>query len=235
MQDIEYTKLIADRIEGWLTEGEGTFLYNTAKNCSGKGVILEIGSWKGKSTVWLAKGSKAGNKIKVYAVDPHKGGHEHKTLKLKSTFEEFKRNMRNARIDDFVVPIVKTSKEAAESWNKPIEFLWIDGSHKQKDVLTDFKKWEPFLVEGGVIAFDDTLTGGPKAVVDKHLHNSNKFKVLGFVNDTTFAKKVKSLSTFDRVRNKYILLLKTLYYNTGKLNLPMPLRKIGNKLSTTLQ
>ena len=70
----EIVKNIFDRVKGLLEEEEGEFLYNIAKDCKGrKGAIVEIGSWKGRSTICLGKGSKAGNKIKIYAIDPHRG------------------------------------------------------------------------------------------------------------------------------------------------------------------
>lgn len=54
----EEIKKLVERVDGWLTHGEGGLLYNLAKNCKGNGVIVEIGSWKGKSTIWLGAGSK---------------------------------------------------------------------------------------------------------------------------------------------------------------------------------
>ena len=75
--NIEETKKFADKAEGWLSDREGEILYNLAKNCKGKGVIVEIGSWEGKSTIWIGSGSKNGNKVKIYAIDPHTGSSEH--------------------------------------------------------------------------------------------------------------------------------------------------------------
>jgi len=49
---IEQIKLLTRNVDGFLDEKEGILLYNLAKNCTGKGVIVEIGSWKGKSTIW---------------------------------------------------------------------------------------------------------------------------------------------------------------------------------------
>ena len=69
-------KELIQHIDGWLTDEEAKLLYKLAKNC--KGVIVEIGSWKGKSTICMAKGSKAGNNVKIYAIDPHVGSSEHK-------------------------------------------------------------------------------------------------------------------------------------------------------------
>jgi len=157
--EIEHVKEATDKVEGWLTDAQGEFLYNAAKNCQGRGVIVEIGSWKGKSTIWLAKGSKAGSNVKIYAIDPHTGSSGHKKKRGEVwTFEEFKQNIKRANVEDIVVPVVKTSEDAERDWDgKPIELLWIDGEHEYEMVKLDFDLWSPYLVEGGTIAFHDTI------------------------------------------------------------------------------
>ena len=64
-------KRIARQVDGFLTDNEGELLHNFAKRCTSKGTIVEIGSWKGKSTIWLGNGSKKGNRATVYAIAPH--------------------------------------------------------------------------------------------------------------------------------------------------------------------
>jgi len=64
-------------VEGWLARAEGKLLYRLAKRCTGRGVIVEIGSWKGKSTIWLASGSRAASRSKVHSIDPHTGSPQH--------------------------------------------------------------------------------------------------------------------------------------------------------------
>ena len=86
--DFQKINNIAREIDGWLTLKEGKLLYNLSKK-NDNGVIVEIGSWKGKSTIYLAHGSKNGKKNKVYAIDPHEGLTEVYS-KEKSTFKELK-------------------------------------------------------------------------------------------------------------------------------------------------
>ncbi len=221
---INEIKKIVDKIDGWLTDEEGEFLYNLAKNCKGKGVIVEIGSWKGKSTIWLGKGSLEGNKVKVYAVDPHTGSPEHQKENEKIwTFEEFKRNIKNAKVDDIIVPLVKTSEESAKNFKETVEFIFIDGAHEYELVKLDFDLWFPKVISQGFIAFHDTIVwAGPKKVVSDLVYKSKYFKNVGFVNSITFAQKVKQNSVKDRIRSYYVLLLKNLYEFTGKLHLPKP-------------
>ena len=95
---IKETRKTVEDVPGWLTRSEGKLLFNLAKSCAGRGVIVEIGSWKGKSTIWLAKGSQAGQNAKVYAIDPHAGTSEHRRQGKISTFEEFERNISQAGV-----------------------------------------------------------------------------------------------------------------------------------------
>ena len=125
--DVKEIKKLVDTLDGWLFEGEGELLYNLAKKSKGNGVIVEIGSWKGKSTIWIGNGSKRGKKIKIYAIDPHIGSSEHQETDDKVwTFEEFQKNIKAAKVNDIINPIVKTSEEVAKDFNKPVEFIFID-------------------------------------------------------------------------------------------------------------
>lgn len=230
--NIEETKKLANKIEGWLSDREGETLYNLAMNCKGKGVIVEIGSWKGKSTIWIGNGSKNGKKIKVYAIDPHKGSSEHQKENKKIwTFEEFKNNIKKAKLDDIIVPLVKTSEEAAKNFNKPVEFIFIDGAHEYEFVKLDFDLWFPKVVNGGIIAFHDTIGcwSGPKKVVADCVYKSKHFKDVKFVDTITFARKVNQNTLKDRIKNRYVLLLKNSYELISKLYLPKPIRVLGKK------
>ena len=105
---IDWDEVIAQikSIDGFLTESEARCLYLLAQSCGG--TIVEIGSWKGKSTVCLALGSKAGDKGKVFAIDPHQGLSDdcaqlHLPEKSESIFRE---NIKRAQVDDIVIPLV---------------------------------------------------------------------------------------------------------------------------------
>ena len=229
--NIEETKKIANKIEGWLTDEEGETLYNLAKNCKG-GVIVEIGSWKAKSTVWIGNGSKEGNKVKIYAIDPHTGSSEHQKENKKIwTFEEFLKNIKVQKLDDLIIPIVKTSEEAAKNFDQPVGFIFIDGAHEYEFVKLDFDLWFPKVINGGVMAFHDTLGWkGPKKVVAKCIYKSKHFKNVKFVGSITFAQRVKENTLKDRIKNRYVLFLKNLCEFAGKLHLPKPIRIIGKKI-----
>lgn len=253
-QEIGEIKKLVEKIDGHhsVSDREGEFLYNVSKNCVGKGVIVEIGSWKGRSTIWLGRGSKAGNKVKVYAIDPHTGAPIHREIYGRVwTFEEFKRNIKTSNVDDVVMPVVKTSEEAEKDWNEPVELLWIDGNHEYKFVKLDFDKWSPHLIDGGIIAFHDTIfhtMTGPKKVVVENLYKSDKFVDIGLIGSITFAKRVNRNSVKDRLKNKYALLLRYIYqlprpkYDLflrfvyeHRRYLPHPIIELGKKIVKRIQ
>jgi predicted O-methyltransferase YrrM len=218
---------IFDRIQGLLEEKEGELLYNIAKDCRAeKGVIVEIGSFKGRSTTCLGKGSKAGNQVRVYAIDPHMGSSVHEFFNIQQTHEEFKKNIKIAGIDDLVFPIFKTSEEAAKIFHEPIEFLFIDGNHEYENVKLDFLSWYPKVIYGGIIAFHDQLFFGPRRVIEKYVHMSKHFKVLGIIDSILYAQKVKKNSLKDRLINILLLFVFRCSGLYHKLPFPKPITKL---------
>ncbi len=190
-------------VEGWLEESEGAYLYSLAQHFSKLGCIVEIGSWKGKSTIWLAKGSESVGGEKVYAIDPHTPDG--------SSEKAFRENIKKAGVESIVVPLVMSSIEAVQKWDKPIGFLWIDGDHKYRGVLSDFFGWYPHVVDGGVIALHDTLNRkGVKRLVQGQIQplvRQDRMLVLGQVVETLAVKKVRPLSRFARAKRSLILFL----------------------------
>ena len=194
---------------------EGKLLYRLAKQCSGRGVIVELGSWKGYSTIWLAKGSLARGSVAaspVYAVDTYAGfagNHNDKN----STYASFVTNIMNAGVDSKVIPLVMSSEAAERIWGDiPIELLWIDGDHD--DIEADFAIWCPHLVIGGTIALHDTVAWPsmlPYKVTVKELYKSGRFTDVKRVGCLTYARKAGRASGTERLRNYFALWRRYVY------------------------
>jgi len=209
-------------VGGWLTEAEGLSLYNAAKKIKHGNVVVEIGSWKGKSTICLGDGSKDGNKVKIFAIDPHIGSSEHQKMfnKKVDTFEEFKQNINRAGIAEFVEPIRDTSENAARNFNQKIEFAFIDGAHEYSFVRLDFKLWFPRVMNGGVLAFHDSWHFiGPNLATAILLLTSSKIKNPRLVDTITYFEKVERNSLFDRLKNIIFVIYRTLFGISGFLRL----------------
>jgi len=202
-------------IEGLISEIEGKRLYQLAKNCGG--TIVEVGSWKGKSTVCLALGSKAGKGGRVFAIDPHKGLQDEcaEVHQPGGTELIFRENIKRAKVDDIVVPLVMKSEEAADGWTEPLSLLFIDGAHDYENVMLDFNLWEPSLTEGSIIAFHDALYSlghnypGIRNIVTSNILTSPRFSNVQFCGSIVYATKSRA-----SVKGHFLKLQKLLLYYT---------------------
>jgi predicted O-methyltransferase YrrM len=195
-----------------VSEKEGRLLAKLAQSCVGSGVIVEIGSWKGYSTLWLAKGSLKGRHIQIFAIDPHTGSAVHHEMYGEvNTYDMFINNITKAGVSSLVEPIKLTSVEAQRIWQgKSIELLWIDGDHEATD--KDFELWYPYLINSGIIALHDTTTWlVPRMVALEKIYQSGNFCDIDRVGSITFARKTASLSEVDKRRNKLALQRRMMY------------------------
>jgi MMP 1-O-methyltransferase len=206
MPDSDFRNLLAS-VDGWLTDAEAVLLFRLARQCTGRGAIVEVGSWKGKSTIALGHGSRAGSSALIHAVDPHVGSPEHKSMfGHVSTFDQFSENVARAGVSDLVRPIVRPSDEAARDFQHPVELIFIDGAHEYDAVKLDFDVWFPKVVEGGVMAFHDSSYQdnrwpGPTRLVEEALFMSPHFRHVRRVDSITYGKKVARASAAERLGN----------------------------------
>jgi predicted O-methyltransferase YrrM len=153
-------------IEGWISDIEGYVLYRLARDGEGEGAIVEIGSWMGKSTAWLAAGSMARGREPVHAVDTFEGSPEHQdTAVLReegTTYRRFSENLARVGVFEHVAPRVARSLDAAAGWDgQPIRLLFIDGDHSYAAVKADLEAWLPSVTPGGYVVFDDVIEAFP--------------------------------------------------------------------------
>ena len=177
---------------GFLTEREGRFLVMAAACAPARGVILEIGSFKGKSTVGLADVARHYGFGTVVAVDPHTAPSEtDPSLAGQATsWDDFLATLRSANVEAHVEPHRAYSQDLAQSWDRPLRLLWIDGDHTYEGVRRDFDLFSPFLVEGAIIAFHDTLHefDGPLRVFVEQVLESDRFGAAGFSGSIGWAQ-----------------------------------------------
>ena len=184
----------AKDVPGFLLENEARFLGMMADCAPRDGVIVEIGSFKGKSAVMLGKLAEHYGFGPIVAIDPHNFNNaelaEHRAAPGATSFDEFLRNVEAAGVGRYVEVHRAFSTDVANSWNRPIRMLWIDGDHSYSGAKADFDGFMPHVVPGGFVALHDALHefSGPIRVFVEDMLQSNRFGGAGFVNSIAWAQ-----------------------------------------------
>ncbi len=169
----------AQNVEGYIGQREFRALCMLAAASPAGGVNVEIGSFKGKSTIGVASIASAFNLGQVVSIDPHNAPCETDPDLSESgtSFDDFQAALRQAGLRDFVEAHREPSREAAVGWNRPIRLLWIDGDHTYQGAKLDFDLFKPFLIDGAIVAIHDTLHEfeGPIRVFVEDMLRSDDF------------------------------------------------------------
>ena len=166
-------KLIAS-VKGFLDEEEGRGLYDYALQAGRLGPCLEIGSYCGKSTLYLGAACRKNGTV-LFSIDHHRGSEEQqpgeeyfdpdlldsRTGRI-DTFRHFRTTLEKAELEDTVVPMVCRSETAARAWTTPLSLLFIDGGHGLDTVFTDYCAWAGHVMPGGFLLFHDIFTDPEK-------------------------------------------------------------------------
>lgn len=217
--DLLHIRDLVKDVDGFLTNREGEALYKLASICR-NGVIVEIGSWKGKSTIWLGKGAREAGAKTIYAIDHHVGSQEHQGEGPPVwTFKEFENNIRKAGLDDIVTPLVKTSVEARPLVKDPIDLLFIDGAHDYDSVKQDFRLWSPAVKNEGRVAFHDTPWPGVGRVVSEVLE-TGQFRRAYFSDTLFFLTKTDKASVLDKICDRVMFHLSRSFYAVNASSRP---------------
>ena len=173
--EVESVRQLTSGIEGCISDAEGELLYRLAKNVPEGQAIVEIGRGKYKSIVWLAKGSEAGEKNKVYSIASDKGSPDHVKVDEENMHTEFIAKLTKARVQDTVVCLHETSEEAARRWKQKVGLLWINTSHEYEDVKKVILSWQRHLYPNAIVAVHGCNQPGPSKVVKECLGDIGYF------------------------------------------------------------
>jgi hypothetical protein len=179
-------------VPGFLTEREARFLALVAACAPAAGTILEIGSYKGKSTVGLASIAQRYGLGPVVAVDPHSApavtdyghGSQH------SSWDEFHASLQRAGVERSVEAHRAYSRDLAVGWTRPLRFLWIDGDHTYKGAKEDIDLFRKHLAPGAIVALHDVLHTfeGPVRVFAEDVLASDQFGPAGLCGSIGWAQ-----------------------------------------------
>lgn len=205
MNNQELRDLI-NSIEGVNSPEACMLLYSLAKDIMAEGVVLEIGSFKGRATISMAKALQETKKGVVYAVESNLFGSK----------DAFLNNIARCGVKDYVIPVFSDSARANIGWRNPIKLIWLDNDVNYTTALYDFLLWEPYLAVGGAIVFGYIEIPGIRKFVHDHLTGSGRFKNITISSSLVIAYKDKETPPRVKWKINYFRYLYIIYYMMRK-------------------
>jgi MMP 1-O-methyltransferase len=163
-----------DKVKGFLDEHEADCLYKLSLEAGKKGPCLEIGSYCGKSSVYLGMACKENSTV-LFSIDHHRGSEEQQpgeeyfdsdlldkeTGKI-DTLRHFRKTISDFDLEDTVIPLIGRSAIIGRVWKTSLGLIFIDGSHAYESVLSDYDIWANNLMPGGYLLFHDIFSDPSK-------------------------------------------------------------------------
>ena len=166
----------AEAARGFMPVAEGLGLYEAAAALKVDGPLLEVGSYCGKSALYLGAAAQRAGRV-LFCVDHHRGSEENQhgwehhdpevvdpDLGVIDTLPFFRRTVRDAGLEGTIVAVVGDSPTVASLWSTPLAMVFIDGGHGTEPAHRDYEGWSPHVVPGGLLAihdvFEDPADGG---------------------------------------------------------------------------
>lgn len=197
-------------IDGWLPEMEALTLYKIALSLPNEHpVVVEIGSWLGKSSVVLGLGIRKKISPSLYCIDPFNASGDDLSIKDYKKVNKgigmpikdvFINNVKDCNVYKYIKILEGYSCDFVSDWSKQIDFLFIDGDHSYEAVLQDYQSWGKFVKPGGYIVLHDVVLEprkdrnyhvGPGRVVREHILNSDKWEGEKFIGQLFIARKAE--------------------------------------------
>lgn len=179
--DIEMLGKMSLTIPGMITPQAGKFLYALCYMQDLEGAVVEIGSWQGRSSTFLARAVAESGNGEFYAIDHFDGNVGKEEFyaidgSMSTLKENFNANIANFGLSDVVKLLDMANTEAVgKIKDKTIRFLFIDGDHTKEGVQKDIELFFPLLTKGSIVVFDDYFEGFPGLIkaVDEILEQYN--------------------------------------------------------------
>ncbi|MCM3887038.1 class I SAM-dependent methyltransferase [Frankia sp. R82] len=167
---------LAEAATGFMPPEEGAALHRAAARVPAGGLICEVGTYCGKSTLYLAAGARSAGAT-VVTVDHHRGSEENqpgweyhdsslvdpRTGRM-DTLPHLRRTLEDARVEDVVTAVVGRSEQVGRWWSTPIALLFLDGGHTEVQAQADYEAWVGHVAPGGALlihdVFPDPADGG---------------------------------------------------------------------------
>jgi predicted O-methyltransferase YrrM len=162
----------AEAAPGFMPADEGLALYQAAERAAKVGDLLEIGTYCGKSTIYLAAAAATADSPDrvVITVDHHRGSEEQQPgweyhdptlvdpeVGLMDTLPSMRRTLHKAGVEDRVIAVVGRSPAVARIWNTPVGLVFIDGGHTDEHAQGDYEGWARHVAPDGLLVIHDVF------------------------------------------------------------------------------
>ena len=199
-------------VEGWLTEGQARVLAEAAAACPRDGEIVEIGSFRGLSTIVLATHAPEG--AAIVAIDPHagndRGPREIDGYRAEAAADRlaFERNLVAAGVRHRVRHVRSNSADAHEAVHAEIDVLYIDGAHRYRPARADLRDWGRRVATGGTLLVHDAFSSvGVTAAIGRQLVFGRRFRYVGRTRSLAeYRADLAGAGVGGRVRNSLVQL-----------------------------
>jgi SAM-dependent methyltransferase len=203
-------------VEGWLSDAQARRLWDRASALQPPAKVVEIGSYRGRSAIVLAKAAADG--VEVVAIDPH-AGNDRGPLQVHGKPEEgqgdhevFMANLERAGVVDRVRHVRRRSQEALDAVDGQVDLLYIDGAHGYRPALEDIQKWGARVRDGGTMLIHDSWNAvGVTLAQLQALVPSGRFRYVGRSGSMSEYRR-QDLSSAERVRNALRQLVELGYF-----------------------
>jgi predicted O-methyltransferase YrrM len=229
MTDADEVLARAATAEGWMSDDQGRRLHDAAARCPSPGRIVEIGSFRGRSTIVLAASAPHG--VEVVAIDPHAGNDrgpgeiDGYAAEATADRDAFLANLARAGVVDRVRHVAKFSDAAHVDVADPIDVLYIDGAHRYAPARADIRSWGLRVADGGTLLIHDSFSSvGVTLAIARELVPGRRFRYVGRSRSLTEYRADLATSDVGRVRNGLAQLAQV----------PWFLRNLGLKVALTL-
>ena len=193
-------------VEGWLTEEQARALYDAARPLRPGQRIVEIGSFRGRSTTVL--GLAAGEGVEVVAIDPHAGNDRGPNelagyaAEAATDHDVFRANLARAGLAGRVRHVRSFSSEALGDVQGDVDVLFVDGAHRYGSASADLRQWGERVPAGGVLLVHDAFSSvGVTLALLRSLAWSRRFRYKGRRGSLAVYRAVPPMSTATRAAN----------------------------------
>jgi predicted O-methyltransferase YrrM len=181
--------LVAD-VDGWMSRDQAAALYAAAAACPPGGRIVEIGSFRGRSTIVLASAAPTG--ATVIAIDPH-AGNDRGPQEIDGYQEEaatdhdvFVANLARAGVTDRITHLRMFSDRALTEIPGSVDVLYVDGAHRYAPARADIRDWGARVSDGGTMLIHDSFSSlGVTLAIVRELFLGRRFRYIGRARSMT--------------------------------------------------